>query len=77
MQFVARNVAKVQLDSTPATAARNVARKVVPCVRAFRVLLHEASFSSNLQCSADESLRTTLRLKFPASLRNLSRNEEL
>ena len=35
MQFVTRNVAKVELDSTSATVARNVGRKVAPCVRAF------------------------------------------
>ena len=34
MQFVARNVAKVELDSTCATVARNVTRKVAPCVLA-------------------------------------------
>ena len=32
---LARNVAKVDLDSTSASVTRNVARKVVPCVRAF------------------------------------------
>ena len=32
MQFVAKNVAKVELDSTSATAARNFARNVSPCV---------------------------------------------
>ena len=35
MLFVARNVAKVELDSTSATVARNVLRKVAPCVRTF------------------------------------------
>ena len=34
MQFVARNVAKVELGSTSATVAHNIARKVVLCVRA-------------------------------------------
>ena len=33
MQFVARNVAKVELDSDSATVACNVARKVLQCVR--------------------------------------------
>ena len=37
MQFVAKNVAKVELDSTSATVACNVARKVAPCVRVFIV----------------------------------------
>ena len=37
IQFVARNVAKVELDSTSATFASNVARKVASCVRDFRV----------------------------------------
>ena len=32
MQFTVRNVAKVELDSTSATVARNVARKVAQCV---------------------------------------------
>ena len=36
MQFVPPNVAKVELGSTSAFVARNVARKVVPYVRAFR-----------------------------------------
>ena len=36
MQFVVHNVAKVELDSTSATVARNVARKVKLCVRALR-----------------------------------------
>ena len=31
MQYVARNVAKVELDSTSATAVRNVARKIELC----------------------------------------------
>ena len=35
MQFVARKVAKVELDSTSATVARDVARKVALCDRAF------------------------------------------
>ena len=35
MQFVARNDAKVELDSTSATVAHNVARKVAPCARTF------------------------------------------
>ena len=34
MQFVMRNIAKVELDSTSATVARDVARKVTACVRA-------------------------------------------
>ena len=34
MQFVARNVAKVELNSTSATVTRNVARKVESCVPA-------------------------------------------
>ena len=33
MQFVARNVAKEELDSTSATVARHVARKIASCVR--------------------------------------------
>ena len=38
MQFVAHNVAKeVELDSTSATIARNVTRKVAQCVRALSV----------------------------------------
>ena len=35
MQFLAHNVAKVELNSTSATFAHNVARKGVSCVRAF------------------------------------------
>ena len=34
MQFVARNAVKVELDSTSATLARNVERRVASCVRA-------------------------------------------
>ena len=34
MQLFARNVVKVELDSTSATVARNVVRKVTLCVRA-------------------------------------------
>ena len=37
MQIVARNVAKLELDSTSTTVARNVAREVGLCVRAFSV----------------------------------------
>ena len=33
MQFVAHNVAEVELGSTSATVARNIAKKVAPCVR--------------------------------------------
>ena len=44
MQFVARNVAKVELDSTSATVARNHAGKVVPCVRALNCLYLLPSF---------------------------------
>ena len=35
MQFVARNVAKVELDSTSETIAGNVAENAAPCVREF------------------------------------------
>ena len=46
MQFVARNVAKEELDSTSATAAGiNVARKVLPCVRAFILMRGKTHFS--------------------------------
>ena len=38
MQFVARNVAKVELDPSSATVERNVARKVSPCIWAFSLL---------------------------------------
>ena len=34
MQFVVRNVAKAELDSTSATVACIFARKVTPCVKA-------------------------------------------
>ena len=34
MQFVACNVTKVELNSTSATVARNIARKRESCVRA-------------------------------------------
>ena len=37
MEFFACNIAKVELDSTSATVACNIARKVVPCVQALRV----------------------------------------
>ena len=36
MQFVVCNVAKAELDSTSATDAQNVARKVPPCFRDLR-----------------------------------------
>ena len=39
MQFVAHNVAKEELDSTPATVARTVVRKVEPCVRALIICI--------------------------------------
>ena len=39
IQFVVRNVARVELDSTSTTVARNVERKVTPCVRAFTLVL--------------------------------------
>ena len=48
MQFVARNVAKEELDSTSATVAGNVARKVLPCVRAF-ILMRSKTHSSRLR----------------------------
>ena len=35
MQFVVRNVAKVELDSTSATVTCHVAKKIAPCFRAF------------------------------------------
>ena len=44
MQFVTRNVAKEELNSTPATVARKVARKVTPHVRAFS-LAHSSTHS--------------------------------
>ena len=39
MQFVARNVAKVELDSTSATVACNDTRKVASCVWTFSICL--------------------------------------
>ena len=39
MQFVARNVAKEELETTSTTVARNVARKVTPVVWALRLRL--------------------------------------
>ena len=41
MKFVAHNVVKVELDSSFTTVARDVARKVSPCVRALSYVLHE------------------------------------
>ena len=35
MRFIARIIAKVELDSTSAAVARNVVSKVAPYVRAF------------------------------------------
>ena len=50
MQFVARNVAKEELDSTSATVAGNVARKVLPCVRAFTfIIMRSKTHSSRLR----------------------------
>ena len=55
MRFAARNVAKVKLGSTSATVARNVTRKVAPCVRTlshhddgYRVLPRSSSNTSFL-----------------------------
>ena len=48
MQFVAGNVAKEELDSTSATAAGDVARKLLPCVRAF-ILMRSKTHSSRLR----------------------------
>ena len=38
MQFVVRNVPKVELVFTSATIARNFARKVPPCIRALNAV---------------------------------------
>ena len=55
MQFFALNVAKVELDSTSATVARNDARKVAPDVRDFMITVecYEVSFSSLLLYKTD------------------------
>ena len=47
MQFVAPNVAKVELDSTSATFVCNVARKVAPCVQGLKRL--NCRISRNLE----------------------------
>ena len=41
----ARNVAKVEHDSTSATVARNFARKAAPCILAFNVHTLQANVS--------------------------------
>ena len=48
MQFVARTFAKVELDSTSATLARNVAKKVAPCVRVF---ILQPGHQGSIECS--------------------------
>ena len=49
MQSVVRKVAKVQLDSMPATVARNIARKVAPYVSA--ILFHAPFYCCGLHRS--------------------------
>ena len=47
MQFVSCNIAKVELDSTSATVACNVTRKVELCVLTFTIIsLHAICGSS-------------------------------
>ena len=58
MQFVARNVAKEELDSTSATVAGNVARKVLPCVRAF-ILMRSKTHSSRFKDFFPTGVKTT------------------
>ena len=45
MQFAARNVAKVELYSNSANAARNVVRNVAPCVRALSVAIQKQTIN--------------------------------